>query len=171
MNIKTKTFQVTPKQLKQLIINNYFQTNKKVLIFLTVDAILFPILALIYRLFIDLRFFNKLLTDLAISFPIMVTILLVAPFLIDTKKTQSVVNFIPRYWEIDEDFICIYHEDGSIYKLRFDHLVKAVKSSEFYLVYVTIQQFHYLPIAAFETEKDIHRFELFLESKQLIKLW
>jgi hypothetical protein len=87
------------------------------------------------------------------------------------KKTQPVVNFIPRYWEIDENFISIYYEDGSLSKFRFDHLIKATKQSEFYLVYFSIQQFYYLPLAAFETEKDIHRFELFLEGKQLLKLW
>jgi hypothetical protein len=162
MNIKTKTFQVTPKQLKQLLINLYFKARKKILIIYTVMSILFFILA----------FFDKYFINSAISVSFLLIGLLVAPFLINMKKTQPVVNFIPRYWEIDENFISIYYEDGSLSKFRFEHLVKAAKQSEFYLLYITMAgQFHYLPISAFETEKDIHRFELFLESKQLMKLW
>ena len=161
MNIKTKTFQVTPKQLKQLLINQYFQIRKRSLIMFTVMLIIFLIMT----------FFDKLFINLAIYFAIILLILLIFPFMMNIQKSQSVTHFIPRYWEIDEDFICIYCEDGSISKFRFDHLIKATKQSEFYLVYFSIQQFHYLPLAAFETEKDIHRFELFLESKQLMKLW
>jgi|LakMenE18May11ns_1017448.scaffolds.fasta_scaffold9434573_1 hypothetical protein len=161
MNIKTKTFQVTPKQLKQLLINHYFKARKKILIMYTVMSIIFLILA----------FFDKYFINSVIFFSFLLIGLLVAPFLINMKKTQPVVNFIPRYWEIDENFISIYYEDGSLSKFRFDHLIKATKQSEFYLVYFSIQQFYYLPLAAFETEKDIHRFELFLEGKQLLKLW
>lgn len=161
MNIKTKTFQVTPKQLKQLLINHYFKARKKILIIYTVMSILFFILA----------FFDKYFINSAIFVSFLLIGLLVAPFLINMKKTQPVANFILRYWEIDENFISIYYEDGSLSKFRFDHLIKVTKQSEFYLVYFSIQQFHYLPLAAFETEKDIHRFELFLEGKQLLKLW
>jgi hypothetical protein len=162
MNIKTKTFQVTPKQLKQLIINNYFKARKKILIMYT----------LILILFLTPAFFGKDSIGSAKFFSFFFIGSLVAPFLINVKKTQAVVNFIPRYWEMDENFISIYYEDGSMSKFRFEHLVKAAKQSEFYLLYTTMAgQFHYLPISAFETEKDIHRFELFLESKQLMKLW
>ncbi len=49
--------------------------------------------------------------------------------------------------------------------------MKVVKKGEYYFLYMTKAQFHYLPVAAFESEKDMHRFDLFLEGKQLIKLW
>ena len=104
MNIKTKTFQVTPKQLKQLIINQYFQTRKRLLITLTVILILFLIMT----------FFAKYFISLALYFAFLLFLLLIAPFRINMKKIQPVINFIARYWEIDEDFICIYYEDGSI---------------------------------------------------------
>jgi hypothetical protein len=119
-----------------------------------------------------MAFFAKFLINSAIYFAFLLLIMIISPFLINMKKVQPAANFIARYWEMDENFISIYYEDGSMSKFRFEHLVKAAKQSEFYLLYITMAgQFHYLPISAFETEKDIHRFELFLESKQLMKLW
>jgi hypothetical protein len=119
-----------------------------------------------------MAFFAKFLINSAIYFAFLLLIMIISPFLINMKKVQPAANFIARYWEMDENFISIYYEDGSMSKFRFEHLVKAIKQSEFYLLYITMTgQFHYLPISAFETEKDIHRFELFLESKQLMKLW
>jgi hypothetical protein len=97
---------------------------------------------------------------------------MIVPFITNFQKTMPVCNFIARYWEIDEEFICIYYEDGSINKFRFEYVTNAVKQQEFYCLYLTAAgQFHYLPVSAFESEKDIHRFELLLEGKQLMKLW
>jgi hypothetical protein len=116
--------------------------------------------------------FDEKLVFLRIYFLFLFVFGLVAPFFINLKKTQSILNFIARYWEIDENFISIYYEDGSLSKLRFEHLVKAIKLGEYYLLFMTAAgYFHYLPISAFESEKDIHRFDLFLKGKQLIKLW
>lgn len=161
MQIKTKNFNITPKELRRLILSIYFQQRKNILIF--------------YAVFIGISFLQPLdkgLMSLRIYFIIFLLSSLTAPFFINMKKTQAVTNFMSRYWEIDESFISIYYEDGSLSKFRFEHLVKAIKQKEYYLLYLTAAgQFHYLPIAAFESEKDIHRFDLFLEGKQLIKLW
>jgi hypothetical protein len=161
MQIKTKTFNITPKELRQLIMSIYLQQRKNILIF--------------YAVFIGITFLPPLdreLMSLRIYFIFFLVSSLTAPFLMNMNKTQAVTNFMARYWEIDESFISIYYEDGSLSKFRFEHLVKAIKQKEYYLLYLTAAgQFHYLPIAAFESEKDIHRFDLFLEGKQLIKLW
>jgi hypothetical protein len=86
-------------------------------------------------------------------------------------KRQSQLNFINRYCEFDESFFTVFYEDGSIIKLKYEHFIKVIKRSEYYFLYTSLAQFHYLPISAFETEKDIHRFDLLLEGKQLLKLW
>jgi hypothetical protein len=163
MQIKTKTFQVTPRQLKQLITSHYFRQRKKILIICFVCMVLTAILSI---------FIVRSFLTFSAYFAFMFIVLSLPPFLMNMQKTQPAANFLPRYWEIDPEFITIYFEDGSLSKFKFEHLCKADKVSEYYLLYLTpAGYFHYLPIAAFESEKDINRFELFLEGKQLIKLW
>lgn len=162
MQIKTKTFHVTTQDLKKLIVRQYFSQRKRMLI-------ISGSLALLSLLFLLV---NKDSVPMAIYFTFFFIYFLIAPYLINMRKLQSASNFVPRYCEIDEDFISMYYEDGCISKFRFDHLVKASKMSEFYFLYITeAGQFHYIPVAAFESEKDINRFELLLQGKQLMKLF
>lgn len=162
MQIKTKTFQATPKQLKQLLISHFLRQRKKLLIMCFIGMVVTAILSI----------FEINWLAWTVYFAFLFLVLSLPPFLMNMKKTQPSANFLPRYWEIDSEFITIYFEDGSLSKFRFEHLCKAEKVSEYYLLYLTpAGYFHYLPIAAFENEQDINRFELFLESKQLMKLW
>ena len=159
MQIKTKTFNVTPKELRQLIALHYFKQRKVLLIFVGV-------LALINVVFAFTVDFGNIM---AIYFLAIFIYLLIVPFLINVKKINPRLNFINRSWQIDEDFITVIYEDGSMSKFRFEHFIKAVKQSEFYWLYTCPTQFHYVPFAAFESEKDISRFDFFLKGKQLIK--
>lgn len=159
MHIKTKTFNVTPKELRQLISLHYFKQRKILLIFAGVFALINVIFALI----------EKSWNIWAIYFLAFFIYLLIVPLLINVKKINPQINFINRYWEIDEEFITVIYEDGSLSKMRFEHFLKAVKQSEYYWLFTCPTQFHYVPFAAFESEKDISRFDLFLKGKQLIK--
>ena len=162
MKIKTKTFQVTAKQLKQLITSHYFRQRKRLLIGCGLGMIITAIVS----------FSSINLIGFTIYFAFILLVFTLPPFLMNMKKTQPSANFLPRYWEIDAEFMTIYFEDGSLSKFRFEHLCKADKIAEYYLLYLTpAGYFHYLPIAAFESEKDINQFELFLETKELMKLW
>ncbi|HLO84707.1 MAG TPA: YcxB family protein [Nostocaceae cyanobacterium] len=116
--------------------------------------------------------FNTVTRFLSVYLIVIFIFILAAPFTWNFNKLMPVANFIPRYWEIDENFLFIYYEDGSSSKFRFEHLIQAVKTKEYYLLYLTAAgQFHYIPVTAFESEKDINRFELLLQGKQLLKLW
>ncbi|MGI8504755.1 MAG: YcxB family protein [Hassallia sp.] len=159
MQIKTKTFNITPKQLRQLITLHYLKQRKILLICVGILAIINVIFAFI------IDFWNIM----AIYFVAIFIYLLIAPILINVKKINPQINFINRYWEIDQDFITVIYEDGSLSKMRFEHFLKATKQSEYYWLFTCPTQFHYVPIAAFESEKDISRFDLFLKGKQLIK--
>jgi hypothetical protein len=161
MLFKTKNFNVTPAELRRLIATHYFRQRRNLLIFCAVMTVVSILFSSVEGSIFGAGYFSFLFSCL-----------LIAPFLINLKKTQAAVNFISRYWEVDETFITIYYEDGSIGKFRFEHLIKALKKKEYYFLYITAAgQFHYLPIAAFESEKDMHRFDLLLEGKQLLKLW
>jgi YcxB-like protein len=161
MQIRTKTFQTTPKELRALLTVDYYRRMKRILIILSVLVLLIVIFSVVKNQF----------DWWLIYFLGLIAYFLSLPLLIRVKGRASELNFQNRYCEIDEKFFAIFYEDGSIVKMRYEHFVQVIKKADYYFLYVTKAQFHYLPVAAFETEKDIHRFDLFLESKQLIKLW
>jgi YcxB-like protein len=161
MLIKTKQFQISPKELRGIIAVDYYKRMKLFLILFSVLAAINIIVSIIQQ-----RFDWWLVYFLGL-----IAYFLSVPYWLRLQGRTSALNFQSRYCEMDENFITIFFEDGSISKLRYEHFTKVVKKGEFYFLYMTKTQFHYLPIAAFESEKDMHRFDLFLEGKQLIKLW
>ncbi|BAY23615.1 hypothetical protein NIES2100_34070 [Calothrix sp. NIES-2100] len=161
MLIRTKQFQISPKDLKGIIAVDYYKRMKLTLIILSVLIVINIIFAIIEK-----RFDWWLIYLLGLM-----AYFLSVPLFFRLQGRTSALNFQSRYCEMDENFFAIFFEDGSITKLRYEHFLKVVKKSEYYFLYITKMQYHYLPVAAFESEKDMHRFDLFLEGKQLIKLW
>ncbi|MCC5634676.1 YcxB family protein [Nostoc sp. CHAB 5844] len=161
MQIKTKTFQITPKQLRVLLTVDYYRRMKNTFIILSVLLVINIIFSVLQN-----RFDWWLIYFLGL-----IAYLVSLPLLFRVQKLSSTLNFQNRYCEIDENFFAVFYEDGSIIKLNYSHFIKVIKKADYYFLYITKAQFHYLPVAAFESEKDIHRFDLFLQGKQLIKLW
>lgn len=161
MLIRTKQFQISPKELRGIIAVDYYKRMKLTLIICSVLVVINIILSIIQN-----QFSWWLLYFLGF-----IAYIVSVPLWLRLQGRTSELNFQSRYCEMDEDFFAIFFEDGSITKLRYEHFMKVVKKGEYYFLYMTKVQFHYLPVAAFESEKDMHRFDLFLEGKQLIKLW
>lgn len=161
MLIRTKQFQISPKELRGIIAVDYYKRMRFILIIFSALTVLNIIISIIQK-----EFSWWLLYCLGF-----IAYLLSVPLFLRLQGRTSELNFQSRYCEMDENFFAIFFEDGSISKLRYEHFMKVVKKGEYYFLYITKAQFHYLPVAAFESEKDMHRFDLFLEGKQLIKLW
>ncbi|MFM6133111.1 MAG: hypothetical protein ACKPCP_02870, partial [Sphaerospermopsis kisseleviana] len=81
MQIKTKTFQVTAKQLKDLIISHYFRQRKRILIIFTLGMIITAILSI---------FISSSFIGFSVYFAFLLTVLNLPPFLMNMKKTQPV---------------------------------------------------------------------------------
>lgn len=161
MQIKTKIFQTTPKELRYLLTIDYYRRMKITLIILLVVALISIVSSLLQN------FFDWWI----IYFLALIAYFLALPLFFQVQKRTSALNFQNRYCEIDENFFTIFYEDGSMVKLNYAHFIQVMKKADYYFLYMTKAQFYYLPVAAFKSEKDIHRFELFLQGKQLIKLW
>jgi len=152
---------MTPKELCALLTMDYYRRMKTVFIILSILLVINIIFSLLQNNF-----------DLWIIYVLgVIAYLLSLPLFFRVQKQNSALNFKNRCCEIDESFFTVFYEDGSISKLNYAHYIKVIKKSNYYFLYITKAQFHYIPIAAFESEKDIHRFELFLQGKQLMKLW
>ena len=81
---------------------------------------------------------------------------------------ENRVVFEKRRFEIDEDFIHGYVDDGSYARTTWRHVVRVVNSATYYLLYISKAQFFYLPYDAFASEADRGEFEAFLHKQNLI---
>lgn len=160
MYIKTKEFNLTEKQFRQLIAVQYFKRMKNLFIILSVLALI-----ALANSIISNDYFTLIVILILIAYYVSL------PYWINIKKTQPPINFKKRFCEIDENFITFMYEDGSLVKLRFDNFIQVTKESNYYFLYTVKTQFHYLPVAVFNSEQEICRFDLLMEGKQLIKLW
>ncbi|MBD2450979.1 YcxB family protein [Nostoc sp. FACHB-152] len=161
MQIKTKTFQTTPKELRAVLTVEYYRRIKRNFIVLSILATMSIIFSILQNRF----------DWWAVYFLGILAYTASAPLFFRVQKQTSALNFQARHCEIDENFFGLYYADGSIIKMTYEQFIEVRKKADYYFLYMSKTQFHYLPIAAFETEKDIHRFDLWLQSKQLIKLW
>lgn len=163
MYIKTKEFNLTEQEFRKLIASHYFKQMRwliiSIIFVIGIDFVLSIMMTGNYLIAIAGLFFLAYFVSI--------------PYIINLEKSQSKLNFKKRYCEIDETFISFVYEDGSLVKLKLEHFAQALKDSNNYLLYTTYgkTQFHYLPIAAFNSEQEISRFDLLLEGKQLLKLW
>ena len=162
MYIKTKEFNLTDKEFRQLLAYHYFKKIKNLIIFFSILTLISLVVSILSRdYFLTILFLGLLAYYVSI------------PRFMNLQKTQSKMIFCQRYCEIDDKFISFVYEDGSLVKLNFDTFTQVIRESNYYLLYTTYvkTQFHYLPVAAFNSEQDISRFELLMEGKKLIKLW
>jgi hypothetical protein len=67
----------------------------------------------------------------------------------------------------------IKNKEFNLTEKQFHQLiaVQFPKESNYYFLYTVKTQFHYLPVAVFNSEQEICRFDLLREGKQLLKLW
>jgi|GEM_PF-4020071 len=161
MPIKTKDFNVTPKELRRILIAFQFMQAKPMFILYTTISLL-AITA--YLMFQEIFFLFFILAA-----TLVVLIALSLPFLLDVKKQQNNLQFQTRHCEIEEDFFSTFFADGSSDKIRFDNFRKAIRRSDYYFLYLTALQFYYLPIAAFHTEDDLKCFHSLLKDKGLLE--
>ncbi|MBD2299288.1 YcxB family protein [Nostoc sp. FACHB-87] len=161
MYIKTKSFQITPKELGALLTVDYYRRMKFFFILFAILLVINIVVSVLQNRFDWWLIYFVGLGAYFVSLPLF----------FQPRKRNSTLNFQNRYCEIDENFFAMFYEDGSIVKLNYSHFMQVITKADYYFLYMTKAQFHYLPVAAFESEKDIHRFDLFLQSKQLIKIW
>ena len=77
--------------------------------------------------------------------------------------------FSRRSCEIDDDHVSIFPADSSSARIRIDSLIKVFRSAQCYLLYISRNQFVYLPLSAFSSDSDVQAFESMLKGKKLLK--
>ena len=76
---------------------------------------------------------------------------------------ENKIFFEQRRCEIDQEFLTCSLDDGSSEKLRWSHIVRVVRRSDYWLLYISGSQFIYLPDYSFEYDGDREAFARLLE--------
>ena len=161
MQIRTKEFNVSPKELRQILINFYVPQLKSM-------AILYTTILLI-ALAAYFIFYSSVFLLLLGAATLVMAIALAVPFIQNVKKQQNNLQFQQRHCEIDDEFISTFFEDGSSDKIKLDNFRRVVRKSGYYFLYLTKVQFYYVPIAAFHSEDDLKDFNDLLKEKELLE--
>lgn len=143
MNIKTKEFSLSKKDFFVIITLGYLKSRWWLIILL--------LLLWLYK--------NAIFIGLLTFFYIF-WIILYCWVYANSKKNK--IFFQKSYYEIDKDFITGYLEDGGIDKLKLSNIIKIVKTSKYFLLYISKTQFIYLPLNVFTCQEDINNFNSFL---------
>ena len=79
------------------------------------------------------------------------------------------VFYAKRHYEMDDQFLHTYMEDGGMSKLAWDHFHRALKFRKYCLLFLSEIQFFLIPDSLFYTDADRQAFEAFLLERKLLK--
>lgn len=148
MIIKTKEFRLTEKEYFKISLVN---TSKKM--FLTIILFLLLLTSWAAKLF-----FIAL-------FPLYISIY----YWFYSQSKKNKIFFKKHTIEINDNFLTAYFEDESLDKINLNNIIKVVKRKKYYLLYIAIAKYIYLPVAGFYSEQDMNNFETLLKIKKLLK--
>jgi len=160
MNIKGREYQLSKKEFFKICLRISF---KKLAVFAAIYLILFS--AAVFFKLLDAYWLSIVAAVFFVFIPF-VSLLAILSYL---NSKQNKIFYKKRKFEIDDDFITTYIEDGSIGKNKFDNVIKVVRTARYYMLYISQSLFIYLPKSAFLSQEDINSFEDLLESKKLLK--
>jgi len=146
--ITTKKVKITPRELFLILIIRYLKKKWWLFaglwllaIYFAADGINDPV-QMFFLLF-------------AIIFPVLI---LIQHWLYVASKDNKIM-FLERYYEIDNERINGIIDHDTYSPIKIDHFIKVDMIRNTYLLYVSKNQFLYIPIDAFENDTDREWFE------------
>ena len=89
---------------------------------------------------------------LLLFFAVVYPLAMVGYLWVQAGSEDNKLFFIKRSYEIDDEKITVYLQDGTINQVRFEHVINVIKRAQYYLLYISQSQFIYLPFHAFENQ-------------------
>jgi len=150
MQIKTRDQQVTPKELFKLAV--FWQMRATWLLF----AVLF-----LFGVFLREPF----LMFFCVVFPL----LILWGFYRSLNGKANRFFYMPRHYEMDDQYFCTFLQDGGFGKVGWDHFYRCVRYGKSYLLFLSETQFHLMPYSIFFSEADREAFEAFLKERKILQ--
>ena len=151
--IQTEKFILTSSKYFQIMLRNYFRR----MIWLWSILILF----LLFGIFIgDI---DIILFVIPLALFLLIFIVLFSWHYAYSKRNN--IFFRERYYDIDEDFITGYLDEGTTSKINIKSIINLRKTKEYFLLYISKAQYFYLPFSCFKSEADLIEFEKLIKSQ------
>lgn len=154
MAIQTKEFRFTKAVYFRNLLDNYLQRSRWAVFFLG--------FVVIYAAWRGERRTLWICLGFALSYPIY--ILIRCFFHINSKRNR--LFFAERYFVIDNQFITGYFHDGSTNRIRLSSIVRVIKKSGYYQLFISRSRFIYIPLSCFKSPQDIERFDKLLNQRK-----
>lgn len=146
--ITTKKVKLTPKKLFALLLVRYFKRRWWLFIWLFVAAII---------LGLDRQ--QDHLDGLVLFLAIFLPVILVLQFWRYADSKDNKLFLLERYYEIDSDKINGIIDNDTYSPINIEHIIKVDIVLKNYLLYISKDQFIYIPIDSFENDSDRQWFE------------
>jgi len=86
-----------------------------------------------------------------------------------TCSKENKIFFKERRYEITDDFLYAYLNDGTEDKLNLENITKITATKKYYLIFMSKATFFYLPIDALVSEEDKNTLDNFIKEWKLKK--
>jgi hypothetical protein len=85
---------------------------------------------------------------------------------IHASSKKNELFYKERFFEIDDEYLVSFLEDGTTNKIKINNIARVVKKGQCYRLFLTRKQFIYIPFNAFRTKGDINRFDSILKARK-----
>jgi len=146
--IKTQKIELTGNEFFRLIFSIYLKKR-------------WWLLAWIWILIVILLFGGSIgLVEISLlAFILLFQVIIVGQYWFYAHSKENRLYLLPRHYEIDSDQVVELMEDGTTSTIRTERFIKVMKTTRYYLLYVALNEYIYLPLSAFESVADREWFE------------
>ncbi len=155
MLIKTKEFSFPKIEYLKILVVSSLRKNTWTVVFL--------ILVGGYGIFKGVEGWTNILL-IALPFAFFSYLVLRSWIHMNSKKNKWF--FQERFFEIDDKSLICRFPDGSSQKILLAEIVRVVKKSGYYQLFLSKKSFIYIPWKAFKTNGDIDKFDFYLKSRK-----
>jgi hypothetical protein len=164
MSIRTQEFNLTDSEMQALMRIIYLKNLRpQIIVYLKLATLILLLDLLTGRFTRTMYIFLFLGISLGLRFT--------------CKFPQSPLNYQTRFCEINTHFFELHYQDGSSSKTHLSDFasvekktIKADQVANYYLLYLMKNaQFHYIPMRAFNSSKDLEEFDLILKQRGLLR--
>ena len=159
MIIKTKEFSFPKAEYLKILVNNSLRRN--------MWSVVFMILIAGYAIFQGTGGYAMFkgtqgwVNILLAALPVVFFSYLVFRCWIHVNSKKNDAFFKDRFFEIDDKTLSARFPDGSSTKIIIDDILRVVKKSGFYQLFLSKKSFIYIPLSAFKTNGDIEKFDFY----------
>ena len=146
--IKTKKVHLTAKELFSILIIRYLKKRWWLFAWIWLPAAFF----LFDGIYESIDIFS-------IAFAVIYPFIIVIQFWVHVTSKDNKVLLLERYYEIDSDKINGIIDQDTCSLIKIEHFIKVELVRKTYLLYISKNQFVYIPVNAFKTDLDKEWFE------------